>query len=69
MNKRQIKKEQQKIKNYLMYCACSYTEVRRIKQSYKMYLAEIRRLKKHGKLKRYDGIDWVKLIERELEEK
>ena len=43
MNKRQRKKEQQKIKNYLMYCACSYTEVRRIKQSYKMYFAEIRR--------------------------
>ena len=69
MNKRQRKKEQQKIKNYLMYCACSYTEVRRIKQSYKMYFAEIRRLKKHGKLKRYDRIDWVELIERELEEK
>lgn len=63
MNKRQRKKEQQKIKNYLMYCACSYTEVRRIKQSYKMYLAEIRRLKKHGKLKRYDGIDWGEQIE------
>lgn len=55
MNKRQRKKEQQKIKNYLMYCACSYTEVRQIKQSYKMYFAKIRRLKKHGKLKRRVG--------------
>lgn len=45
MNKRQRKKEQKKIKNYLMYCACSYTEFRQIKQSYKMFLAEIRRLK------------------------
>lgn len=59
MNKRQRKKEQQKMKNYLMYCACSYTEFRQIKQSYKMYLAEIRRLKKHGKMKRYDGIERI----------